>query len=462
MGGSLAGHGAAWPLPTVISAALHSALHRAEFSEADAHAHRVKRDGEYQNDQDGRNRKFGSLVTAGPFPVCQGKWFFPRPLDAGSDQPAATFQPLATPGNSESTYGWGSLSSLPKPLAYVVANTAPPSKKTPSPWWSASAWEAYLNGTDLLETKKTEVPHFRKDTDFSDQESSFGIGIDPTTGTQDGVNFYSAHYLRLRENCQMGVLATASDKNHQQHDRDLIKTIFPNSGARTAIIAGGQQRICTVMRESDSSIPLPRGKSAGFAEHNGKFLVKWVLLSPAIFPAVTGEKSKRGRERKTHPGGWLPSWIDCENGKVLLQTITPEERKRRRSLNAGNKGYESHPNIAARLVAATIGKPVPVTGYTPHHHTAHPQLQDNGSAIPDHAEHTGPKTVHFAVPPGSIYYFECDDQDTAEKLAAVLNWHAKESNGVHIANRRSTLLGEKGFGLGVCGTWQFHNGNRPS
>ena len=32
MSGSLAGHGAAWPLPTVTDAALHGALHRALLS----------------------------------------------------------------------------------------------------------------------------------------------------------------------------------------------------------------------------------------------------------------------------------------------------------------------------------------------------------------------------------------------------------------------------------------------
>jgi CRISPR-associated protein Cmr3 len=39
-------------------------------------------------------------------------------------------------------------------------------------------------------------------------------------------------------------------------------------------------------------------------------------------------------------------------------------------------------------------------------------------------------------------------------LAAALNWHG-EFNGREIKNRRSTLLGEKGYGLGICGTWKF-------
>jgi hypothetical protein len=53
-----------------------------------------------------------------------------------------------------------------------------------------------------------------------------------------------------------------------------------------------------------------------------------------------------------------------------------------------------------------------------------------------------------------VYYFACDSAADARNLASALNWHGN-SDGSIIKNRRSTLLGEKGFGLGVCGTWQF-------
>ncbi|MCS7338971.1 MAG: type III-B CRISPR module-associated protein Cmr3, partial [Verrucomicrobiae bacterium] len=82
MAGSLAGHTAAWPLPDVTNHALHAALHRAGFT--NAHAHRIGRSGAYS---DQRVRKFGCLVTAGPFPVqiCEKPdakaravtWYFP-------------------------------------------------------------------------------------------------------------------------------------------------------------------------------------------------------------------------------------------------------------------------------------------------------------------------------------------------------------------------------------------------
>jgi hypothetical protein len=46
--------------------------------------------------------------------------------------------------------------------------------------------------------------------------------------------------------------------------------------------------------------------------------------------------------------------------------------------------------------------------------------------------------------------------DWKRKLAAALNWRRSEANPITIKNQRSTLLGEKGFGLSVCGSWSFY------
>src|SRR5690606_19765366 len=106
--------------------------------------------------------------------------------------------------------------------------------------------------------------------------------------------------------------------------------------------------------------------------------------------------------------------------------------------------------IQATLVAAMIDKPLPVTGYAL-----------SNDADPDRK--AGAKSTHLAVPAGSVYYFECDSPEDAVALAAALNWHGAETaNPATIQNRRSTLMGEKGFGLGVCGTWKFNCGNRPA
>jgi len=81
-----------------------------------------------------------------------------------------------------------------------------------------------------------------------------------------------------------------------------------------------------------------------------------------------------------------------------------------------------------------------------------------GWALPDEAseEKGGAQSSHLAVPAGAVYYFEADNGTEAQKLAGVLNWHGLELPPTTFKNRRSTLLGEKGFGLGVCGTWNFY------
>jgi len=65
-----------------------------------------------------------------------------------------------------------------------------------------------------------------------------------------------------------------------------------------------------------------------------------------------------------------------------------------------------------------------------------------------------------------VYYFEADsDSDSepeAQRLANDLNWHGTDPSFQSIRNRRSTLLGEKGYGLGVCGTWDFYPGGKAS
>jgi CRISPR type III-B/RAMP module-associated protein Cmr3 len=400
MGGASAGHGAAWPLPSVINHALHAALWRAGDIFKKAHAHRRGRSGDYSETRD---RKFGGLVTAGPFPVSpKGKWFFPRPADA-DDSSRPILHPLEQSDPS----------SLPKPCRYPVVSSRPPSKTAPKPWWSAAAWQSYLNAQ-----AHSEASDFIEDANFASTEHSYGIGIDSSTGSVIEGAFYSAHYLRLRPNWALGALATAPDKeyNHDVYGNDLIRALLNGHG--TEIVVGGQQRICNAnLNSAPQTLPLPIGPAITGTR------VKWVLLSPAIFPAVG-----------PHPGGWLPSWVNHLTGQVELLDGPGKNAAARRKVPEGKP-------IQARLVAALIGKPIPVTGYALPHETTGTQ--------------GGAKPTHLAVPAGAVYYFEADNEDAAQKLAAALNWHGSESNPTTIKNRRSTLMGEKGFGLGVCGTWSF-------
>ena len=439
MEGSSSGHGAAWPNPHVLNAALHAALWRSKEDFANLHPHRPGRSGSvHSDDRFDKGRFFGSLVSAGPFPISQsGTWLFPRPADAqAAASHLTTLLPFKPAVNARS--------SLHQALNPVV-NTLPPSKAKAEPWWDREAFDAYLHNS---RTSLSEG-HYYEDASIHSAEPTVGIGTDPETDTQDGDRIYSSSYLRLKPDCKLGIIASCIDKM----GGDLIKRLFPNNGARTTILVGGQQRCGSVERKEVRHIPLPVGKSGDFSISNsGNHLVKWILLTPAIWPAMPVGVSKRGTIRNSHTGGWLPSWIDAATLQVLLQTVSPEERRRRRSLNYAQKGYATDENasaIQARLVAAIVPKPQIITGWS---------LADYNEF--GDATSGGAKSTHLAVPAGSIYYFECDSAAAAATLANALNWHGT-SPGTDIQNRRSTLMGEKGFGIGVCGTWKFHPCGAP-
>jgi CRISPR/Cas system CMR-associated protein Cmr3 (group 5 of RAMP superfamily) len=459
--GSLAGHGAAWPLPSVVDAALHAALHRAyplehgrlaegatETTHGD-HVHRAVRDGRIREDL--RIRRFGSLSTAGPFPVkvdqsgSEETWHFPTPGDLDGPD----LSPTSLPSESQN---WLS-SSLPRPLEYAVPNLYPPSKESRSKsWLTRTAFQGYLNGGN---GEQTGID----DSDFFDPEHTVGIAIDPatqTTGRAEAAGkIYSAQYLRLREGWRMGEFATA-----RNGESPLLAKILSADGGHPVIVVGGQQRVCTAESKLISHPPLPTGLSQGFHAPKGKHLVKWVLLTPAIWPEFTPGDSRRGTSRNAHPGGWLPNWIDPQTGAVLLRSISSEQRRQRRTLNYSGQGYTSEHGgaspIPAKLVAALVPKPTVVTGWS---------LGEVLSLGGD-MQKPGAKSTHLAVPAGAVYYFEADpDADGGPRhaiaLASALNWHGT-TNGTEIKNRRSTLMGEKGFGLGVCGTWEFYGAGGAS
>ncbi|MGV3771287.1 MAG: type III-B CRISPR module-associated Cmr3 family protein [Verrucomicrobiales bacterium] len=450
MEGSLSGHGSAWPMPSVINQALHAALHRADFAE-DPHKHRIGRQGIYQEEGE---RKFGCLTTAGPFPIRnKADWFFPRPLDLLTKDLSPALRPLANHALKEQ-------SSLPAPAQYAVANSLSPSKDHPAKsWLSGEGYRKYLKGERFCDDQEAEK-YWKNDKDFADVEHSVGIGIDPeteTTGQNSAAGqIYSAHYLRLRDGedgrWSLGVLAEAVENAvGGKNKRDLIEELI--NGSQKTILVGGQQRTCNAERITTSgALPLPLGLHERFPERNGKYLVKWVLLSPAIWPAMTPGESRRETEtgpktrRNPHPGGWLPNWIEPTEGQVLLRTVSRDERRRRRQLHSHGKSWRSEENaeaIGAKLVAAIIPKPTIVSGWA---------LAFDGDT---HRKQPGAKSTQLAVPAGAIYYFEADSAEEATKLAHALNWHG-DTPGTSIRNRRSALLGEKGFGLGVCGSWDFH------
>ena len=103
--------------------------------------------------------------------------------------------------------------------------------------------------------------------------------------------------------------------------------------------------------------------------------------------------------------GWIPGWLDRRSGAVMLRENKSE-------------------TVDARLVAACIPKPQVVSGWN---------LATNV-----------PKVTRLLVPAGAVYYFECRTQEDARRLCRILHGRTKPD-----------ALGEQGFGLGVCGRWDF-------
>jgi hypothetical protein len=381
-------------------------------------------------------------------------WYFPCPRDLldGTLKPALA--PVLGP--------WPKESSLPSPLLYAVGSRVPPSKETAkatsthanagtpqpkqrAPWISGWGVEQYLGPTNSLSSAPPDSGV--DDGSIFDSEAAVGIQIDPETatagqGSAQGA-IYAAHYLRLREHWRLGVLAATAEKNTSSRGRDdLIGQLLAPDGF---LLIGGQQRSCTavvVPRTPHGRLPLPLGLQEGFPSGGGSgsrsWRVKWVLLSPAIWPEIQAAPGIT-----PHPGGWLPNWIDGTSGQVRLKsgdTSRPSDMSRQ----TWRKHVHNLPFIEARLVAAIVAKPLTVTGWASAHEEAD---RPNGGA----------KSTLLAVPAGSVYYFEAPSEAAANSLAQALNWHGP-TTGTAIRNRRSTLLGEKGFGLGVCGTWDFFPG----
>jgi hypothetical protein len=361
-------------------------------------------------------------------------------------------------------------SSLPAFLEYAPASILPPAKDgKPAPWLRSDAFAKYINGeaiTDpaLEETQKGEPPPaVQADASIAVVENRIGIGIAADTGTQDGERFYTTEYLRLRENWKLGILADAQDKDAG----DLIGKFFQQktaagTPARHHIVIGGQQGVCAIEEPKRNSadgvrasaLPLPQGNTTFSAAADGKVRVKWVLLTAAIFPELheteknadgtaTPVLDTKGNPVVKHLGGWLPNWVSSDGRVQLLDGPGKNFAKRHRVL-------EGKP-IAARLVAALVGKPIVVTGWS----LGDGRLGADGKPLAKE----GAKPAQLAVPAGSVYYFECESTEAAQKLAAALNWHgAADANDkiqpAEIKKRRSTLLGEKGYGLGICAPWQ--------
>jgi len=367
------GRGANWPLPTVLHSAIRTALLAAR---PEGLPPRISRPGNARH-----GKPHGDLVAPdfqwlnlqGPFPVDKsGKHYFPIPRDLVAAEGGKAAR-LAIQRNSGGN-------NLPRPLTHLAVSLTPPTKETLGEWVSREFYQSYLGDEDPL-----SAPHR---AELWDVEHRIGVALDPDTHTAVEHRLYAAEHLRVRDGVRLRF--RISEDPHGKEKADL---------RGLTLQLGGEQRFGRV-EAAETELQLPKTEIAGA-------LVKWILLTPAIF---------------IH--GWRPGWVD-DAGRVLLRVVDKARRaERRRPRRESGWKYDGSSDtaepIGATLVAAVVGKPQIVGGWD-----------------------TQAKPTQLAVPSGSVFYFEADCESEAKKLAGVLQGRC-----------RSDFFGEKGLGLGVCGAWK--------
>jgi CRISPR-associated protein Cmr3 len=402
--GSGYGHGANWPLPTVLHGALRAALLQLKGEAPIERKPGYERGGKHHGSF--ASASFNWINLHGPFPVDQATntLYFPIPRDVvaahvGNEAGAELLRIVPPDGPC----------NLPPPLTRLAASFAAPGKQALSQWVDRDFFDAYLDGMKSLPLPKSPQ--------LWQPEHRTGIAIDPETQTAAEGQIYAAEHLRLRED--IALRFAISEPQANGHLAPGEEEAFAQLERRNTIQLGGERRFGTLKNQA-VPLSLPCVKIAG------KF-VKWVLLTPAIFS-----------------GGWLPGWIDPENGGVKLR-LRPDgfdRRSHRRSRRGDDGLYEAQKfcgdPIDAKLVAACTGKPQPISGWDLS------GCEANEAATPAPTGfRPSPKPTNLAVPSGSVYYFEAADPDEAIRLATVLQGRC-----------RSDFFGEKGLGLGVCGNWK--------
>ena len=427
-----------WPAPCVVFDALHAALHRA-YPQVQLweRLHAFGVNGTYANRRE-KPQRFGSLQTVGPFPsIVRGRraaWYFPAPATVRGFSDGGVVE--SKPRRIEMSARGVDFEGAPDSPASAPGESAPPS------WWSKEAVEAWLAGCQpapggmCLEKELFAVDPIIENR-LSDSPAS-------------GAPRRSVAYLRCRDDVVLGCLISLTLPGEAAGDG--LAELFAKPPRY--LVLGGRQRLCRVVPAKDltpltyrvqggalppeayrvqgGALPLLPVSSAVVGER-----VKWLLLSPAIFPPVPRHATKP--HIHDHPGGWLPNWVCPATGQVLLRKGMKGRSGPDRA--AWRQSTRELPPLDCRLVAASIPPLINYQGWSERRHLR----LHLGDARP------GPKPLNRTVPAGAVYYFEGPD---APELARLLSWHGEPGEGqLLVSHRRSTLLGEKGFGLGVCGPW---------
>ncbi len=316
------GNGCNMPNPNILHSAIRTALIKENGElpkEKKGNRHSKDKNKKYGSD------KFGSLQVKNLFPYHSEKGIlFPIPNDVmKAEQNVLKITELKRIENK-----------------VLPVATIPPSKKRVEGFWTEQQLFAYLNNeiTDFTPFTQSKVWQ---------SEHRVGIEIEPNSNSTKEGGLYAGEYMRLDD--KAGFVAEVSLKD-DEGDLSKINTIH----------FGGEKKIANIANKTNL---FPEWDSAEYAEEN---IVKWILLTPAIFA-----------------NGALPGWI--ENNKVLLQ---PKINGQKTAINAD-------------LLCCSVGNPIPISGWDSIENKAKPTL--------------------LAVSAGAVYYFKCTTAKDAKNLTLALN-----------------------------------------
>jgi CRISPR type III-B/RAMP module-associated protein Cmr3 len=332
---------------------------------------------------------FNSLRVAGPFAWSrEHKALLTVPLDVvlhedrRADGKRLHKLDLFVQSNTPSaTVAGGSL----EPACIPVATTPPDKNGALHGWWNVTQYRDYLAGkTAALEPLKTE--------ELWQAEYRIGVQIDPLNYSAVGGQLFAGTYMRMKEHARLyfdAELAGVADA--QPSERDALQSL-------EWLLLGGERRLSRMRSEKNDPLAVLR-QAPKIKDGCGPVLLKWVLATPAIFA-------------HGHVPGWCAHPAGKPDGIPVGHVRLSHSKKRRRPNSTDLPGR-------AALISWCLGKPQTVSGW---------------DAMEQRA-----KSTQLAVPAGSVYYFLCENADTANALAAKLHWRP-----------RSDHYGEKGCGYGLC------------
>jgi CRISPR-associated protein Cmr3 len=372
------GSGCRLPFPSTLHEALRASL-IAKHGRSDTQAAFRPKDaprqggwlGKGKSVSSGGSKDYQSLRVTGPLPWHKKEGLLmPVPLDVAFGSDKSLLHRLALLQHGE-TAAAGAF----QPACLPVATTPPDKHSQLHGWWTLAQYQRYLSG-DPAAAGFQPIPS----DDLWQPEHRIGLAIDPERSAAQEGQLFAGSYLRLAQDMRLAFQAQLGRPIGEEQSRlDSLDWL----------LLGGDRRLARLRpQESDVFAPL-RTPPAPPAGDDGPVMMKWSLITPAIF---------------AH--GSLPGW--CKDTKKDRPTGPLPE---------GHVCFDLPGS--AKLVSWCLGRPQPITGW---------------DTVAQEA-----KPTQLAVPAGSVYYFLCQDAATASALAAKLHWQP-----------RSDHYGEKGCGYGLC------------